>query len=31
MFFIDRRGIITLATVGLVSQEEAKAILQAEK
>ena len=31
MFFIDRRGIIKLATVGLVSQEEAKAILQAEK
>jgi len=29
MFFIDRRGIIKLATVGLVSQEESKAILLA--
>lgn len=30
-FFIDRNGIIKLAAVGLVSVEEAKAILQAER
>ena len=30
-FFIDRNGIIKLAAEGLVSVEEAKAILHAER